>query len=51
MNKEELDRLIDLVSTKLCNARFYKNICNNELTEQYIKEAKQYFEIIIGELK
>lgn len=51
MNKQELDKLIDLVYTKLCNARFYKNICGNELTKEYIKEARQYFEMIIGELE
>lgn len=51
MNKEELDRLIDLVHTKLCNAKFYKNVCGNELTKEYIKEARQYFEMIIGEVE
>lgn len=51
MDRHELDKLIDLLYTKLCNARYYKNVCGNELTKEYIKEARQYFEMIIGELE
>ncbi len=46
-----MDTLIDLLENKLYLAKYYRNCCNNEITEEYIKEATQIFEQIIGELK
>lgn len=46
-----MEALIDSLETKLYMAKFYRNCCNNEITEEYIKEAEQIFKQIIGELK
>lgn len=46
-----MDKLLEQLEAKIQLAKYYRGICNNEITEDYIKEARQLLDIIIGELK
>lgn len=46
-----MNKLLEQLEDKIRLAKYYRGICNNEITEDYIKEAQQIFKQIIGELK
>lgn len=48
---EIMNKLLEQLEAKIRLAKYYRGICNNEITEDYIKEAQQIFKQIIGELK
>ena len=47
---KSMEKLIELLESKLASAKFYKNVCNNEITKLYIKEAIQIYNMIVKEI-